>query len=51
MQYTLTVVYTTYNTGSVTEEFKFDRFRDMRDYVIDNCSEWESYSIATEWEV
>ena len=50
MQYILTVVYTTFNTGSVTEELTFDDFYDMADYIEYNQFDWEAYHI-TEGEV
>ena len=46
MQYTLTIVYTTYNAGSVTDELTFDNFYDMQEFVLENSDDWEYYSIA-----
>lgn len=48
MQYKLTVVNTTYNTGSVTDELTFDNFYDMHDYILDNSEGWDSYHIGVE---
>ena len=45
MQYILTAIYTTYNVGSVTEEFTFDEFYDMQEYIINNSEQWDSYRI------
>lgn len=46
MQYILTVIHATYNTGSVTDEFTFDNFYDMQDYIMDNSEQWVSYHIG-----
>ena len=48
MQYILTVVNTTFNTGSVSEELTFDDFYDMADYVEVNQFNWQAYYITEE---
>ena len=50
MRYILTVVYTTFNTGSVTDKLTFDDFYDMADYIEGHFEEWQAYYI-TEVEV
>lgn len=50
MQYILTVVHTTYNTGSVTDKLTFDDFYDMAEYIEGNFEQWQAYYI-TEVEV
>ena len=46
MEYILTVVYATYNTGSVTDELAFDSFYDMQEYIMENSEQWDSYRIG-----
>lgn len=46
MQYILTVVHTTFNTGSVAEELTFDDFYDMSEYIEGNFEQWQAYYIT-----
>ena len=46
MRYILTVIHATYNTGSVTDEFTFDDFYDMADYIEGNFEQWQAYYIT-----
>ena len=48
MQYILTVVHTTYNTGSVTDKLTFDDFYDMAEYIEGNFEKWQAYYITEE---